>query len=488
MTKLIQIMVVTGLSGVLLACGSNFEATYEEIATDTVESLACENFELEFWDGFKEFIVRHNSFPEAAALNQYIVSQTDVLKAKRPDLTSRQLSYLAEALSELVEFVFKESEAVSSTPQEMLMLIAAIDGGDQSTAFKQYMVEQTRYRISRIKKYVNDLALTCDKEILPEEPFDLATTPINTNLPLPLTVWGARFAMTTAYQSCQAPVSEALKQNDEALRGVAITGKHPDGVGSKRVIASLTDVQRTHPYLKNVNNYSAQCFNVKENPLIYDYGGKPYATTALNSPIDFFRDNGSGTSVLGIDCSAFVFSAYATAGLKLNSQRPLKASDSWTWGSGAYMDLSKSKLDCLKNIEVSPQQTIAAGDIVAVYGHVFIIDEVGSDPLGLQQAKNEAQCETLTSQDFDFRILQSSNSLGGVGINRFEGSEYLETSPKFKEGFEKLAKESCRARFQKKTTTPNLGIMAVVRHKGTAECKAKRVELERENCITQCRL
>lgn len=477
------------LSLALGACSSPFETTYSQISNETVQKLACPTFEATFWDGIKEFILQHNDFPESTILSRHVEEKVKNISTERPDLSEAELQNLSTALTSLIQFVFAEALASSRTPQEMLVLISGVDVGDVSTLYKAYLKSEVEQRISQIKDYVEVLNLTCDQEVLPEDPESLSFIPPEVQSgKLPLPVWGARFTVATAYQSCQAARVPAVNERTEAVRGIVITGTHSDGVGSKRQIASVSDVLRTHPYYQDVSTYPQGCFNLKSSPLIYDYGGKPYATTSASSMLDLFRDAGTGTKVLGIDCSGFTFTAFATAGLRLQKGRVLKASDTYSWGSGAYVEPQKNGLTCLDKIAVTSQKTLSAGDIVAVYGHLFIIDAVGADPLGISKARTAADCQKLSTSDFDFKISQSSNSKSGLGINVYEARDFVETSPKFKVGLAQYAKISCQARFDGKTYTPSIGTLSVVRHKGTPECLAPRVVLAREECVRSCPL
>lgn len=489
MRKLKDLLLLGLLSMTLSACSSPFEATYQAISSETVEKLACTDFEVTFWDGIKDFILQHDEFPESAILSRHVEQKVLEISQKRPDLSENELSNLALSLTSLIQFVFSEARASSKTPQEMLILISGVDVGDVSSLYKAYMRSEVEKRIQDIKKYVAQLNLTCDQEYLPDDSGALSFIPPEVQSgKLPPSVWGTRFTIATAYQSCQANQLPPVDSRTELVRGIVITGTHSDGIGSKREIASLSDVLRTHPYYKDIPNYPSGCFNLKTNPLIYDYGGKPYATTSVQSPIDMFKNAGTGTRALGIDCSGFVFTAYATAGLRLQKGRALKASDAWSWGSGAYVEPQKNGLTCLNKISLNSTQSIAAGDIVAVYGHVFIIDSVGLDPLGVLSARKSSDCRKLSSKNFDFRISQSSNSKAGIGINTFEARDFVETSAKFKEGLLKYAEYACLSRFDGKTYTPSVGTLSVVRHKGTSECQAPRVSLVNEECVRTCSL
>ncbi|MNK08042.1 hypothetical protein D3C87_259660 [compost metagenome] len=494
--------------GLLSACAPQGYQAYESIADQTMQDIACKNQSLEtkLWDGLKSFLIEQKSLPLAEDLSAAMRAQAEKLALDNPQLQKEDVDQIAGQMEALVKTLLEEApqgERVQ-TPDELLILLSAIDVGDRTTTFRSYMQDKVRSQFAQVQKTVSAYDLNCPKpddsttgsESEPEPVDPPALEEVNRDFEyhknqalragVPLAVFGGRWTFATAYQSCQTTQIPAMDARTPDVKGISITGRHSDGVGSKRMISSLSQVQATHTYVKDVNSYGQGCFNVRSNPLIYDYGGKPYATTATNSPIDFFKNKGSGTSVLGFDCSGFVFTAMATAGLKLKSGRVLKASDAWAWGSGTYVEPQKNGLTCLNKISVTTSSTIKPGDIVAVYGHVLMVDKVGSDPFGIASARTESDCSKITSKGFDFVVSQSSNSKNGIGINYFEARDYLPTSEKMKAGLEKYAYYACLSKVNGKTYTPNVGTLSVVRHKGTPDCVATRVKLSRESCIQSC--
>lgn len=495
----------------LSACAPQSNFQLKDIASQTVEDIACQNstMETKLWDGLKDYLLEQKQLPDVSVLRNAMIGEVSAMAATSgsDDTSSRQLK---EELINLVDVILREApegERVE-TPEELLMLISAIDVGDRSTVFRDYLQTKVRRQFDRVQLSAKSANLVCppgseDKENgqqgggveeIPSEevPFEPQKSGYDyhraqaLNSGLPLAAFGGRWAFATAYQSCQSVQLPSMNAQTPNVAGIQITGKHSDGVGSKRMIASLSQVQSSHYYVRDMRTYGQGCFNVRENPLIYDYGGKPSATTATDSPIDLFKNNGSGTSVLGIDCSAYVFSSLATVGLRLKEGRALKASDSWAWGSTSYVEPEKNGLTCLSKISVTSSKTIQPGDIVAVSGHVLLIDKMGDDPFGLRSARTESDCSKITSDSFDFSVGQSSPSKNGIGINFFEARNYLPTSAKFKTGLEKYAYYACLAKVKGGSYTPNLGTLSVVRHKGTAACTAPRVKMARESCIESC--
>ncbi|MEN0058549.1 MAG: hypothetical protein AAGB31_06920 [Bdellovibrio sp.] len=510
---------VVGLTTLMIGaagCSPQGYQAVENIASETIQDIACKSPQLEtkLWDGLKTYLLEQKTIPTAEALQTAFENQLTLLQKQNPTMTAEQKNRLLQALNELTEALLQEApqgERVE-TPEQLLLLLSAMDVGDRTTVFRSYMQDKVRAQFGSLQKTVGELSVSCDNSSsgandssdsggdgtlgqdvdVVETPAPVEDRDYNYHLQKAVAageapaVFGGRWAFATAYQSCQSNALPSLNNQSPDVQGISIVGKHSDGVGSKRMIASLSQVQSTHYYIRDMSSYGESCFNVRQNPLIYDYGGKPYATTAADSSIDLFKNNGDGTSVLGIDCSGFVFTAMAAAGLKLKSGRALKASDSWAWGSSSYVEPQNNGLTCLNKISVTATQSLKAGDIVAVYGHVVLIDKVGADPFGINSARTEADCSKLSASNYDFVVSQSSPSKSGIGINYFEARDYVPTSSKIQTGLERYAYYSCLAKVNNKTYTPNVGTLSVVRHKGTSDCVAPRVKLNKESCIQSC--
>jgi cell wall-associated NlpC family hydrolase len=492
----------------LAACSPQGFNALNDIASETVQDVACKdkNMETKLWDGLKSFLIEQKTLPDSAALKSAVRSQVEKLQVENPQLTSDDVGRISGDLETLLTTLLEEApngERVT-TSDELLVLLSAIDVGDRTTVFRSYMQDKVRAEFTTVQKTVQSYDLNCTNstptipettepdtttaaEATPDANRDYAYHKAQSQAQgIPMSVFGGRWAFATAYQSCQSLQLPSMTAQTPNVQGIKIVGTHPDGVGSKRAIASLSQVQSTHYYIKDTTSYGASCFNVRQNPLIYDYGGKPYATTATDSPINLFKNSGDGTSVLGIDCSGYVFTAMAAAGLKLKSGRALKASDAWAWGSSAYVEPQSNGLTCLNKISITPTSSLRAGDIVAVNGHVILIDKAGADPFGIAGAKTTADCDKMTTSKFDFVVSQSSPSKEGIGINYFVAKDYVPTSSKMNAGLLKYAYYACLAKVNNKTYTPSLGTISVVRHNGTSDCVATRVKLSQEACVQSC--
>ena len=485
----------------LAACGKSTDPASQDLASNVVADVPCANsFKTTVWDNTKEYLIQQKAIPSVETLNQHISDEIQVMKSQHPETSEAAWNALETHLHDLFETILSESSSGENvqTPEQLLVLLSAIDVGDHTTTFRSYMVNKTEKLFQQVNEDAKSINVACVTKT-PTDPNVATSTPAGGSFANYLTqvkaagvsgaVAGARWALTTAYQSCNTMRLPAMTKATPNVAGISIVGTHPDGVGSKRMVTSLPDLLKTHYYIKDTTSFAPSCFNVRNTPLIYDYGGKPYATTAANSPIDLFKNAGDGTSVLGIDCSGFVFTAYATAGLKMASSRALKAIDSQAWSSSTYVEPQNNGLTCLSKITVNSTSDVKAGDIVAIYGHVFMIDSAGADPFGISKTTSVSDCSKINAKDFDFVIAQSSNSKSGIGMNRYQIRDYaVEHGGTIQDGLQKYGYYACLAHYNKTSYTPSLGNLSIVRHKGTPECIAPRVTMAHEECIQDCAL
>ncbi len=341
--------------------------------------------------------------------------------------------------------------------------------------------QNVQSKVEEINSFVEGLSLNCNE--IPEEPVE---TPIETPENTSPVSFGSAFTVSVAYQSCSALTKAPMNESTPGLKGVKVTGTHSSGAGKKREIASLTDVVNSHYYIKGVQ-YGESCVKVSQSPLIYDFGGKPHTTSSQPKLLDLFKNAGSGTNVLGIDCSGFVFTALASGGAKLSAKTEMKASLVHGIPSKAYMNPSANGMDCIEHAKFGYNNgTLMAGDIVAISGHIIIIDEVGGDPFGFKKFTNKSQCDSLTYKDFDFIIAQSSPTKGAIGISRNTPQSYLKESSTIRTGLEYYAKQNCLAHFNQTDPIINYSAVKIVRHKNTPECRVPALTLKSQECVQSC--
>lgn len=479
-------------SGVLVlsACApKNFKAL-DEVANDTASAIGCSDFESKSWDAVNKYLIEQQSAPTAEELREHLRVSLKGIKAPSESLTSEKVEALAQSIEGLYEIMLTDAPKMEKVQdsQGLLEVLSALELGDHTTETKVKLQEKVSAQFAKIKSQVSAMEVQCGTpEPSPEAPEeDPSSERVITTLPLP--VYGVRFTMATAYQSCQS-LAEPIMSNstpDIEEAAIKITGKHSDGVGSKREIASTTALLRSHPYYKNVNNYGSGCVNGRSYPMIYDYGGKPAASTGLTSYLNFFKNSGNGTKVFGTDCSGFIYSALATSGLRIAPGKSMKASGVNGISSTMYVEPQKNGLSCMAKITVTPKTDLKAGDIVAVPGHVLMIDSVGSDPFGLNGIKTAEACKAVEAKNFDFVVIQSSPSKNATGINRYQAKDYLYESDKMRNTLEKYAYYACLAKVNSKNYTPSLGTGSVIRHSLSSSCMGTRIKLTQESCIQSC--
>ena len=128
------------------------------------------------------------------------------------------------------------------------------------------------------------------------------------------------------------------------------------------------------------------------------------------------------------------------------------------------------------------------GDIFASRGHIFIINRVGDDPLGVQKALSQGDsCNSITHKNFDFTLFQSSPTNGAIGLSHMDGSYYLSKSELMKIGFEKFARLHCNNLKSGISQTPSIQEASLIRHKMTPDCiEDKVIKLDYESCLERC--
>ena len=294
-------------------------------------------------------------------------------------------------------------------------------------------------------------------------------------------------AFATAYQTCEALHAPLLTREDPPLEGLRLYGTHSTGRARLYTIGDLDRLLQTQPYLQN---WSApdplQCRDVRTSPLIYDFGGKPYVDPATPNELNFFKNAGTGSPALGLDCSAFVFSALASVGLKVRSAAPLKGAHVYGINAAMFKSPERNGLDCLKPIGFPVLRALEPGDVVASNDHVFMVDQSGEDPFGVGHLTQQ-QCTlaNISSDRFDFGIVQSSASKNFLGIHRMNARDYLATDSVMRRGLEDYALSLCLARFgvDRKPTRQQV---SVVRASTGQACRDRPVVLTHQSCVKGC--
>lgn len=476
-----------------LSCAKYNVQSIESASQKITESLGCVDVKSLTYDSFYELIDSEKQNPNPEDLKKSFNTKIEELK-KTTTLDEKQQVVLDEVqknLNDVIDLMLQDSvKNPNLTWKEQVQKIIQYEMEDQSSEAiiqSQQLVNSKLKHIAVLGQSANLSCQNSQSSQNSQSTTEASTVVENSNNSAAVAGAGGvglgiKRVFSTAYQSCRVLDLPAMDRNTASVVGIQrLTQKHPDGVGAKRVISDLPSVQKTHYYIRGLASESS-CRAVRESPLIYDYGGEP---AIKSNTLDFFTNAGTGTNVLGVDCSAFVSSAIAVSGLRYKpglANKPIYTRQS----SSQFIDAKKSGFSCFDNITVTANKSVAVGDIVAVNGHVVAIDSVGVDPFGLKLIKSEAGCSALDYKNFDIVVAQSSPSKNGIGLNKFQIRDYLSETPKMTAAFVGLAKQACLAKFQNKTIKPVDANWGFIRHKGTAECVAPRVGLIGEACTQSC--
>jgi len=299
-------------------------------------------------------------------------------------------------------------------------------------------------------------------------------------------VYGARKVMSTAYQSCSVLDMPLMSTSFEDTKGIRRVSRHSNGRGWRRDISNLNAVNNTHYYLNQLSvPNSNQCFNIHSAPLIYDFGGKP--STSMRS-INLFKNSGSGSNSLGIDCSGFVTSAMASAGLRLKHGvfiRPIHVKGINAW---MFKKSQRNKFSCLQKQQISPENPLRSGDIVASNTHIFIVEFVHDDPFSLKAVQSSAECHSkrIKLDNMKFSIIQSSPHNNGIGINRMLIGDAVGSFNTISRGLKRTASRVCYKMFGQNYHS-NINEISILRHASDdPACRDREIYLDHQECLESC--
>lgn len=379
--------------------------------------------------------------------------------------------------------------SVAEKNDNLVELATQLKIEDSDTNDRKQIIQETKEKIQNLSQKLKAQGLQCSAIAAPgagkKEPQKWDPTP---NPPAdnpggtPVEKTDIKKAMekvfAVTYQSCEVLQQKPLTADVPDLEGIKEECCHPDGRGKLRTISRLKDVLKTHYYLQAPLS-GDQCFNIRGNPLIYDYGGRPNYSKGSEGKLNFFKNLG-GTKVLGYDCSALVYSVLLGGGFRLMPNKPFVASDVVAAQSKQFVSPESKGWSCLQRITMTPKSNIEVGDIVSFDGHVVMIYSKGQDPFGLNKVSN---CNDVSINDFDFRIFQSSSSKDGIGVNVYEAKDYLKKGDRMTEIFLDYAKNACFSITQGKDIFLKRSDYSITRHKNTSECRTQQVSFENEACV-----
>ncbi len=478
------------------------------------DSVSCDDFKGHIWSHIHTTLFDQSPPPSPAMVQKEIKSyaQNYLLNTGASPKTVRMFAHHFSNIYKLSLEFFADKPI--DLIQEELTLIELI-GDDEVSSYENAelaeFIKKINLLFQQLKNLTAPLKLECrvirPQSIEMQTPHTPVIIPADSSEIHPL-VYGARKVMATAYQSCKVldlNYTPLVPDETPDVRGIVETSWHGIGDGIRRNISSVDQVNATHYYLKKLQSYylntrnldilptsGPSCPNIFKTPLIFDFGGKPYLTSDPSYPqVNLFKNYGSGTSALGVDCSGFVVAALAGAGLRVKRNKPI-GNNMVGLSSWMLKDPIGSHLNCLQKItSENYKHPLLPGDIIAAKGHVVIIDRVHNDlfrgrldPFGLLHTKSPADCSKLTLNNFQFSILQSTSEFNGMGINRIHIRDTVH--PELTSGLIQYAVNTCRLKFGRPAKFKNINDITISRHTLDSQCTEEEWYFVGEECIRDC--
>lgn len=480
----VSLVVLTGLSSCGKKPAENRALTLgEEITTPPTGCQADSAIRDRLWNSLYREAATYTNLPKSIRTTDH---PTGVVKV------------YGELYTDIITAIESSEESPSkfAHPEErrqhLLKRLAELELGDRTTSQKSIEQDRIEARFSLLEK-MNAAECPAPDPTSEPEPTDINADSVSLfeefRQNYAPAVYGAYKIMSVGYQSCSLLDIAPLTSSTPWVEGIEVVGTHPAG-GKQREVTSASDVLKTNPYYSvGRMTPTGACLPEQENPLIYDFGGKPYVSSNTSMEFDLFRNGGSGTAALGIDCSGLVSGALLASGLKLKKTASAKAYQVSGVSSSMLMDPAGNGLSCLsRRSTIQPGDTLLPGDIIAQSGHVVMVDQVGTDPFGISRITKIEDCTTtnLPSSRFSFSILQSSPSLGGIGMNRFTAASYLGGNTSMRNGLVEYAVAHCKAKFGTTAPLSSSVTAALIRHIGGTLCTDQRVGVKYSSCMKDC--
>lgn len=491
-SKWLELVLALSFSVFTVACSPQGSPAASEMSSQALDNLGCSSLQSATFDELYKISEFQKTWPTSKELEASLKekwksdSRFKKIKSEKVEEFFRQYSLVVETIKSRLP-----SNWSSMTREERLAFIASVELGATLTEENKRTKEAFSANWQKVEAAQSALRSFCAVPSVPEDSDEGSSDSsggsssagdlksLKNDYPA---FYGSHKVFATAYQGCSSLELEPMNDRTPALQGVAVIGNHPAG-GLKRAITDLNLAYKTHYYISR-QQPDTKCQDLSRTPLIYDFGGKPYATSSDQSKLNFFVDSGSGTSVLGVDCGGYVFSAMMAAGLRFVKNTPLKAVQ--IYYISANMNPANN-YNCFSPVLVNNQFRLEAGDLVSTPGHILMIDQVGDDPFGLDAITKVSDCYDgkINVNNFNFVISQSSPSKGAIGINRILASTYLKESPSYRQGFMNYAVAACKARFGVTVNVDRTNFWWL-RHSKTPECRQPEIALEKQECAASC--
>ncbi len=480
----------------------NSEDFSEEVVFhNLLEHTACEDFSYHVWSYIYKIVsIEKGKPPPYYVVKEKIMQQVQAQIA-RPNISQDIIKQFAmrfvEIYAHITEFMQKKKK---NTATEILVQLEHGVIHHEHKAF----ITKLQHTFTKLNHYAKKLNQNC---LSPSEPKILSDrnttqnmaknakklTPFKNTWGIPFfdhfqqhyhpVVYGAFKVMATAYQSCSVLNIDHMPTH-HPTKGVQILSQHPLG-GWRRNIVNLPALNQSHYYIsQKITPNSMACFNIYASPLIYDFGGKPAIS---GKSINLFKNAGSGSLDLGIDCSGFVATALATSGLKLKKNVSIRPIHIKGINVAMFKKANEYNLSCLRTQTLSLTNPLKSGDIIASHEHIAIVEKVGSDPFNLSTIHhfNECHGHKIDPTKFNFSIIQSS-AHNDIGINRMHFAQAFDAHSPLGQGMQQVATNLCYKQFGM-NQPPYSPQIKILRHlTGDPACRDKEIHLKNQECLHSC--
>lgn len=469
-----------------------FDEDYSDFST-MFRKAGCQDFQTHVWNYIYKIVsIENGKPPPYHTVKEKVVKRIEILtqdsSASPEEIRSFAMKFV-EIYALVTEFMDQNKEEATNTLVQLEHGIVEPAHTDFTNQLKQIFADLDERAKALNQECEKEIPTQIAEEGRPSTQGEESTWGIQWFYTLkqnthPL-IYGARKVMATAYQSCNV-LDLAFMPTGYTTRGIQATVRHSSGNGWQRQVTDLRALNASHYYISNMSiPASNQCLNVYNYPLVYDYGGKP--STSRNS-INLFKNAGSGSPSLGVDCSGFVTAAIASAGLRLKRNVPIRSIHVKGINSWMFKNANRTNLSCLQKQDISPQNPLRQGDIVASHSHIFIVEFAGSDPFQLQSVTDSRECHSrrITLNRFNFSIIQSSSHNNGVGINRMQAKVAIDGLSSMERGLKRVASRACYKKFGTEAHT-NINEISILRHDSdNPECRDREIYIERQECLNHC--
>ncbi len=481
-----RLLAATSALGLAACQPKNFESQKLMVENST-RSLGCPNSKSLIFDALYRQVDKNGAW-EREPIAEFVQEQIDSLY---PHLSQETRADLKQNLVGLFEVFANEIAAKESslTMVQRLIELEMQDSATEAFVAANHKLENQWQQLKSLAQNTECLPPVAppkderNEDTLPDEeaPGDSTETPTEPVIEIASLASAINKSVATAYQTCKVLDLSPMDSHTPSVSGIRILPTPHPGGGRQREIANASLVAQTHYYVREYQHRTG-CFDVKRSPLIYDFGGQP--AVAENS-LSYFSNSGTGTTALGVDCSAFVSTILSVGGRRYKESlvnKPIYVRQS----SAKFLNPESSGFNCLARVSLTQDQTIATGDIIAISGHVVMIDQVATDPFGLNDISSPSQCSGLKAENFRFAVVQSSPSKLGIGINRYWVKDYAKESSSMRAAFERIGYFACLAKTKGIVQTPRESNFSLIRSRDSESCQSPKISLVGESCVAGC--